>query len=169
MFAAIMAAEGHLDEAMVQFEEAERGDPDSPLIQEQIGHLLLRKRAWPEAEARFRRALALEPDAPTAHVGLARALVRQNRDSEALETALAALALQHQLPAGHFQLGAILSKMQLGERAILAFETGLSMQPGNVLAHRYLSRLYRRAGQLARSEHHRARLRQLDPNGAAEG
>lgn len=169
MFAAVLAMEGRLDQAMVQFEQAERGDPESPLIQEQLGHLLLRKRAWKEAEARFRRALALEHDAPTAHVGLARALVRQNRDSEALEAALAALGLQHQLPAGHFQLGAILSKMQLGERAILAFETGLSMQPGNALAHRYLSRLYRRAGQLAKAEHHLARLRQIDPSGPAEG
>ena len=168
MFATLLGFEGRLEEAIARFEQAERAAPHSPAIQEQLGHLLLKKRSWHEAEKRFRRALKLEPDAPTAHVGLARALARQNRDSEAIKAALAALGLQYHLPAGHFQLGAILSKMDFPQGAILSFETGLSMQPDNALAHRYLCRLYRRAGLAGKADLHFQRLRQLEPHSPAE-
>lgn len=169
MFATLLAIEGNLDQALVCFEQAEKETPDSPAIHEQLGHLLLKRRSWRDAEKQFRRALRLEHDSPTAHVGLARALARQNKDTQAVESALAALGLQYHLPAGHFQLGAILSKLQFTQRAILSFETGLSMQPGNALAHRYLCRLYRRAGQTAQADQHLQRLQQLEPLGRAEG
>lgn len=168
MFATLLAIEGNLNEALRCFEQAEKSAPDSPAIHEQLGHLLLKKRAWGEAEKYFRRALQLESDAPTAHVGLARALARQNKDSEAIESALAALGLQYHLPAGHFQLGAILSKLEFTQRAILSFETGLSMQPGNALAHRYLCRLYRRAGLSEQADQHQQRLEELEPQGPPE-
>lgn len=168
MFATLLGLEGRLDEALARFEEAERAAPQSPAIQEQLGHLLLRKRSWRAAEKRFRSALKLEPDTPTAHVGLARALARQNKDTEAIKAALTALGLQYHLPAGHFQLGAILSKLHFPQRAILSFETGLSMQPDNALAHRYLCRLYRRAGMAAKADLHERRYLQLDPCAKAE-
>jgi len=147
MSANLFTLEGRLDAALECLRQAELLAPDSDQIQEQIGWILLRQRHWWEAEQRFRRALDLESDSPQSLVGLARALVRQNRDVEAVEQALAAVSLQHFLPLGHFQLGAILSKIGYYERAIQAFETGLSMQPGNLIAHRYLSRLFHRIGQ----------------------
>ena len=164
LLAQVASLEGNLDEALACFEKAEQAAPGHPGIPEQLGHLLLRKRAWREAEQRFRRALELEPDSPTAWVGLARALVRQNQDLEAMDAALTGLGLQHHLPAGHFQLGAILAKLRFFDRAIQAFEAGLTMQPGNVLAHQYLCRLYRRIGRDTQVAIHRQQLRVLAPN-----
>ena len=167
MLANLASLEGKLDEALACFEKAAQAAPADRFIQEQLGHLLLRKRAWAAAELRFRRTLELEPDTPTAHVGLARALTRQNQDMAAVEAVLTGLGLQHHLPVGHFQLGAILSKLSHYERAIQAFENGLSMQPGNLLAHQYLSRLYRLIGREAQADCHRvqaARARAKPPH-----
>ena len=164
MFAHLASLDGQLDEALDYFEKAAEAVPNSPAIHEQLGHFLLKKRSWREAERRFRRALELEPDTPTAYVGLARALARQEKNSEAVEAVLSGLGLQHYLPAGHFQLGAILAKLRFYERAIQAFETGLSMQPGNLLAHQFLCRLYRRIGRDQQAAQHRQRLRELAPD-----
>ena len=161
MLANLASLEGNLDEALASFERAAQAAPNDRFIQEQLGHLLLRKRAWAAAEQRFRRTLELEPDTPTAHVGLARALTRQNQNTEAVEAVLTGLGLQHYLPVGHSQLGAILAKLGQCERAIQAFETGLSMQPGNLLAHQYLSRLYRLIGRDEQAAFHRMQLARL--------
>lgn len=118
-----------------------------PSFLEQRGRVLLQLRRWAEAEAAFCAALAIEPENPGALTGLAGALVRQGRDEAALDAVLSALELQHHHPAAHFQLGAILSKGGDFLRAIQSFSTGLAMQPGNLMAHRYLARLYRRTAQ----------------------
>ena len=168
MSAHLAGLQGRLDEALSHFQQAVQTAPDAPAIHEQLGHLLLKKRAWREAEQSFRRALELESDTPTAYVGLSRALARQEKNTEAVETVLTGLGLQHHLPAGHFQLGAVLTKLRFWERAIQAFETGLTMQPGNLLAHQFLCRLYRRTGQDAQAARHRQRLRELAPRGVIE-
>ena len=168
MCANLLTLEGKFDDALTRLRIAEPRAPDDLRLQEQIARALLHKRKWRDAEQRFRRLLKSEPENPTACVGLATALVRQNKDVEAIEAALAAVSLQHFLPAGHFQLGAILSKLRFSERAIQAFETGLAMQPGNAIAHRYLFRLYRLIGQLDKAELHRQRVRQIDPQGPEE-
>ena len=168
MFASLLTLEGKFDDAIARLHNAEQRAPDDLRLHEQIARVLLYKRKWRDAEQRFRRVLKSEPENPTASVGLATALVRQNKDVDAVEAALAAVSLQHFLPAGHFQLGAILSKLRFPERAIQAFETGLAMQPGNALAHRYLCRLYRFIGRLDQAELHRRQLRQIAPQGADE-
>jgi tetratricopeptide (TPR) repeat protein len=168
MFAHLAGLQGQLDEALSHFQRAVQAAPHSPAVHEQLGHLLLKKRGWREAEQSFRRALELEPDTPTAYVGLSRALARQEKNSEAVEAVLTGLGLQHHLPAGHYQLGAILTKLRFWERAIQAFETGLTMQPGNLLAHQFLCRLYRRIGRDAQAAKHRQRLRELAPHLACD-
>ena len=139
-------------EAMAHFREAEALGGPNPLLHEHIGSILLQQRQWKDAENRFRAALALEADRPHSFVGLARALVRQDRDAEALDAALDAVGLLHFLPIGHFQLGAILAKMGDYDRAAQSFETGLSMQPGNAHALRYLALLRLRKNRPQRVE-----------------
>ena len=163
MFANLLTLEGRLDDALGRLRDAEQKAPDDLRLQEQIARVLLNQRRWREAETLFRRLLGSEPENPSACVGLATSLVRQNKDLDAVKAALDAVSLQHFLPAGHFQLGAILSKLRFAKRAILAFETGLSMQPGNTMAHRYLCRLYRMDGQPEKAEFHRQVLRQINP------
>ncbi len=157
----ILILQSKVDEALAELREVVAAHPRDPRAHEQLGRALLRQRRWKEAETHFRQTVSLEPDSPYACVGLARSLVRQDKDAEALEWALAGVGLQYFLPLGHFQMGAILSKMNLPTRAIQAFETGLNMQPGNLLAHRYLCFLYLRGGRAEQAASHRRHVEQL--------
>ncbi|MDB6133398.1 MAG: hypothetical protein JWM59_1641 [Verrucomicrobiales bacterium] len=157
----IRLMEGTPDGALRELESSAPDLATGPDFSIQLGRIHLRRRAWARAEAAFRQALAVESDLPAAWCGLAAALVRQDRDEAALEAALAALGLQHHYPQGHFQLGAILSKMARFGQAVQAFETGLSMESGHPMAHRYLSRLHRRVGHLPAAMAHEEYLRRL--------
>ena len=52
-------------------------------------------------------------------------------------------------------------------QAVQAFETGLSMEAGHPMAHRYLSRLHRRLGNLPASMAHEEYLKRLRHKPAA--
>ncbi len=142
----ILAAQGANDHAVNLLISTRQPNCPDPALHEQIGSILLRLRRWAQAEEAFRAALALDSDRPRSLSGLSMALARQQRDAEALDHALAAVELQHQFPSGHFQLGAVLAKTGQLPEAIRAFQTGLLMQPGHRVAHRWLARLCRRAG-----------------------
>lgn len=133
--------QGDTNEALARLQVAERADPTSSSIQEQMGDLYIRRRAWRQAEIHYGRAVNLDAENAFAWRGLAQALVRQNRDREAAGAALTAVELLHHFPAGHVQLGAILSKMRFYDQAIKAFETALVIQPSNSQARRYIKRL----------------------------
>ena len=163
MKANLLAASGQPADALLAL-DALPTDSQLPAVHEQYGSFHLQLRNWPAAEAAFRRALSLEPDNPGALLGLASALARQDHNDDAAAAALKALELQYWFPAAHFRLGAILSKSADFERAAASFETGLSMQPGNLMAHRYLARIYLRLGQPDRAVAHRAVVRALTAN-----
>ena len=118
--------------------------------------MYLKRRHWAEAERAFLKALSIDEDNARACHGLSVSLLRQDRAVEAVELSLRAVGLQHYFPAAHFQLGLILARLRWLERAAQAFETGLTMWPGALVAHRYLARLYTRLGQDAKAKLHRA-------------
>lgn len=151
----LLAAEGRFDESLHHLRKAEQAEPRLPRLHNQIGVIYLRRRLWAEAERTFNRALSIDGDyAPSCH-GLSVALLRQGRAAEAAEMALRAVGLQHFFPEAHFQLGAVLAKLNWPERAAQAFETGLAMRPGVLVAHRYLARLYSRLGKTEQARAHR--------------
>jgi predicted AlkP superfamily phosphohydrolase/phosphomutase/tetratricopeptide (TPR) repeat protein len=152
----LLCLEGRPEDALASLGELISLDYGRPEPYEQCGRIHLQLRRWAEAESCFRHAIALEADNPHALVGFAAALARQGKHEVALESVLRAVGLQHFLPAGHFQLGAILAKMDAPEKAIQAFEIGLIMEPGNILVHRYLTRLYHRIGNIQRAADHYA-------------
>ena len=66
------------------------------------------------------------------------------------------MGLQHFLPLGHFYLGIALARLGHHDRAVLAFETSLTMHPGLIAAHRWLAALYTRpGGDLGKAVRHR--------------
>jgi hypothetical protein len=67
-------------------------------------------------------------------------------NEEAATEALIAVGLQHFSPLGHFNLGVALARLGQRERAMLAFETSLTMLPGLAAAHRWLGFLYAQPG-----------------------
>jgi tetratricopeptide (TPR) repeat protein len=138
--------EGDMDAALACLLRAESFDPLLPDLHLRIGHTYLRKKRIADAERAFLQALQIDEDSPEAHLGLAVVRLRQRRDQEAAEQALLAVGLQHFLPLGHYHLGVALARLGHHERAVLAFETSLSMLPGLFEAHRWLAALYSHAG-----------------------
>lgn len=158
-FGVIMAAEGRTDESLEALRKAELAEPRLPRLHNQIGTIYLRKRAWKDAERSFLRALEIDGDFAPACNGLSVALLRQDRLVEAAEYALRAVGLQHFFPAAHFQLGIVLARLNWPERAAQAFEMGLQMRPGAILAHRYLARIHSRLGNAEKARFHRETLK----------
>ena len=134
--------EGDMDAALASLLRAETADPRLPDLHLRIGEVYLRKKRTEDAERAFARAIDIDGDSPEAHLGMAMVRLRQRRNEEAAEEALLAVGLQHFLPLGHFYLGVALARLGHRQRAILAFETALSMVPGLLPAHRWLTALH---------------------------
>jgi predicted AlkP superfamily phosphohydrolase/phosphomutase/tetratricopeptide (TPR) repeat protein len=138
--------EENMDEALTSLLRAERSNPRLPDLHLRIGNVYLRQRRTDDAERAFWRALEIDGDSAEAHLGLATVHLGKRRNEQAVEQALHAVGLQHFLPLGHFYLGVGLARISHRERAVLAFETSLTMLPGLMAAHRWLAALYRQPG-----------------------
>jgi len=154
--------EGDMEAAIASLLKAEQSDPRLPNLHLRIGETYLRQKRTDDADRAFQQALDIDGDSPEAHLGLAMVRLRQRRNEEAAEQALLAVGLQHFLPMGHFYLGVALARLGHRQRAMLAFETSLSMLPGLVAAHRWLAALHSQpGGDLGKAIRHRSLYAQL--------
>jgi tetratricopeptide (TPR) repeat protein len=154
--------EGNMEAALTSLLSAEQSDPRLPNLHLRIGETYLRQKRTEDADRAFQQALDIDGDSPEAHLGLAMVRLRQRRNEEAAEQALLAVGLQHFLPLGHFYLGVALARLGHRQRAMLAFETCLSMLPGLVAAHRWLAALHSQpGGDLDKAVRHRSLYAQL--------
>ena len=154
--------EGNMEEALASLLKAEQSDPRLPNLHLRIGETYLRQKRTDDSDRAFQQALEIDGDSPEAHLGLAMVRLRQRRNEEAAEQALLAVGLQHFLPLGHFYLGVALARLGHRQRAMLAFETCLSMLPGLVAAHRWLAALHSQpGGDLDKAIRHRSLYAQL--------
>ncbi len=154
--------EGTMEAALASLLKAEQSDPRLPNLHLRIGETYLRLKRSDDADRAFQQALDIDGDSPEAHLGLAMVRLRQRRNEEAAEQALLAVGLQHFLPLGHFYLGVALARLGHRQRAMLAFETCLSMLPGLVAAHRWLAALHSQpGGDLDKAVRHRGLYAQL--------
>ena len=154
--------EGNMEAALASLLKAEQSDPRLPNLHLRIGETYLRQKRTDDADRAFQQALDIDGDSPEAHLGLAMVRLRQRRNEDAAEQALLAVGLQHFLPLGHFYLGVALARLGHRQRAMLAFETCLSMLPGLVAAHRWLAALHSQpGGDLDKAVRHRSLYAQL--------
>ena len=111
-----------------------------------IGDACLRERQWDDARRAFDQAVAIDADCAEAHHGLAIVALRQRRPADAAEHALRSVGLKHYHATAHLHLGIALARLGRYERAVQAFRTCLSIQPGVIAAHRWLAVIYRQQG-----------------------
>lgn len=88
-----LARQARYDEALKEFVEAQKLDPGSPAVLNDIGGIYHQKRRWPEALKYFEQAAARDPALPDAQVNLAKVLCSMDRCAEALPHAEKAQAL----------------------------------------------------------------------------
>jgi tetratricopeptide (TPR) repeat protein len=138
----IELADGKPEEGLASLLRAEQAEPLLPNLHLRLGETYLRCKRIDDAKRAFQRALEIDGDSPEAHVGLSMVYLRQRQFEEAASEALLAVSLQHFAPLGHFNLGIALARLGQRDRAILAFETSLTILPGLAAAHRWLGVLY---------------------------
>ena len=152
----IELADGKPEEGLASLLRAEQAEPLLPNLHLRLGETYLRCKRIDDAKRAFQRALEIDGDSPEAHVGLSMVYLRQRHFEEAASEALLAVSLQHFAPLGHFNLGIALARLGQRDRAILAFETSLTILPGLAAAHRWLGVLYSGPnGDAVRAARHR--------------
>ncbi len=159
-----LLALGRAGEAQEHFARAEALAPGSANPAVLRGDAYGRAGRWEEAAAAFRRALALDPDNVQAHDGLAAAHLEGRRFHDAARAALEAVGRLHFFPEAHFHLGLALVGLGDHARAVQAFETSLSMAPGNRDAHRWAATLHRKLGHRDQAAGHRQAAEALAQN-----
>jgi spermidine synthase/tetratricopeptide (TPR) repeat protein len=144
-----LAARGKIDEAIAEFGDALRLDPDSAMTHWHLGAALaaggnhgaraLQASAREQAIAHLRRSVQLDPRNGDAQYDLARMLVDAGQAAEALDHFRAASALMPKSVGAHNGLGLAFALQGRIEEAIGQFQLALALDPASADARRNLA------------------------------
>ena len=139
---------GHLDEAIRQFQEAIRLEPDHTDAHNNLGYAFYVKGQMDEAIRQYHEALRLNPDDADAHSNLGIALGNKGQTDEAIRQFQEAIRLKPGHVQAHYNLGiALASKGQMDE-AIRQLQEAIRLKPDNAEAHYNLGTALDKKGQI---------------------
>lgn len=139
---------GQHGEAVVEFSEAVRLDPNSFQTQYNFARALESSRQPEEALAHYREALRLQPEHAASHNNLGRLLAAKGDSQAAIEHYQMAIDLDPQLSEAHNNLGSLLIAYGHTHAAIEQFEQALRLK-ADAAAHSNLAVAYARDGRMA--------------------
>jgi tetratricopeptide (TPR) repeat protein len=141
-------SQNRLDEAIVQYQEGIRLQPDDTDAHNSLGVALARKGQTDEAIRQFQEAIRLKPDYAGAHNNLGNALLSIGPVYEAIRQFQEAIRLKPDYAEAHFNLGnALGGKSQISE-AISQFQEAIHLKPDYVKAHNNLGIALANNGQM---------------------
>ncbi len=168
--AGALLAEGDAAQAAAMLEQeiaasAAKGGPPNPERDCLLGTAYIEMRDADRAESVLRRAADTDPHSARARLGLAQCELLREKYEAAAEHAFEAVQLQHFLPDAHHTLGVALARhaeslsgTERGEaldHAVRFLEIAVSMQPGYLDAHRYLTVVQAKRGDADAATKHR--------------
>ena len=106
--------QGRDQEAVAQFTEALRIDPDHLESHNNLGNILVRQGKYQEAVDHFTEALRVDPNHPAAHHNLGNALFGQGKYQEAIAQFTEALRINPNYAATRYNLGS--AYVKIGDR-----------------------------------------------------
>ncbi len=130
-----LSAQGKLDEAVAEYREAIRLQPDLALAHSNLGNALAGQGKVDEAVAEYRTAIRLQPDFAAAHNALGDALADQGKVDEAVAEYRTVIRLQPDLANAHYNLGIALAAQGKVDEAIAEYRTAIRLQPDHAEAH----------------------------------
>jgi len=131
----MLVERGQVNEAIGQFQEALRFDPDDADAHNNLGSLLGKKGRTDEAIGQFQEAVRLEPDHPLAHYNLGNVLLMKGQMDEAIRQFQAAIRLRPDHAEAHYNLGTALGSKGQTDEAIILYLEATRLNPGNADAH----------------------------------
>ena len=120
---------GRIDEAIGQYREALRLEPDYAEAHYNLGAALGAKGQTDDAAIQFQEAIQIQPDYAEAHSNLGTALSRAGRINEAIVQFQQAIRLQPDNAEFHYDLGAALGMAGRIDEAIIQFQEALRLKP----------------------------------------
>jgi Flp pilus assembly protein TadD len=134
--------EGRIDDAVANFLEALRLNPNYWIALENLGSAYRQQRRWDDARAALDRALAVRPRSPEANYGLAMVFAQTNDTARAEEYLRKALELRAGYPEALNNLGILYLRSGRRDEAVAKFEECIRVTPGFDQAYLNLARLY---------------------------
>jgi tetratricopeptide (TPR) repeat protein len=136
-----LAQVGRVQEAIIQFEQALRIEPDYAEAHSNLGLALGQTGQLQEAIRQFEQALLIQPDDIGVRCNLAIALAQLGRTQEAMGHWERALRIKPDSAEVHYNLGVALEQMGKLKEAIGHYEQALRLKPDYAEARNSLARL----------------------------
>ncbi len=144
-----LEAQGKLVEAIAEYHESLRLDPDSAAPHANLGAALQKQGKLAEAIAECREAIRLWPDTPQAHYSLGQALHSLGRVAEAIAEFREAIRLKSHDFRAHFNLGNTLLEQGKPAEAVAEYREAIRLKPDFHEAHCNLGAGLSEQGRLA--------------------
>jgi tetratricopeptide (TPR) repeat protein len=141
--------QGKLAEAIAEFREAIRLQPNLTDVHINLGNALRGQGKPEEAIAEFREAIRLQPNHPWAHYNLGNALRAEGKLAQAIAEFREAIRLQPNHPWAHNNLGNALRAEGKLAQAIAEYREAIRLQPNLFVAHTNLGNALDNQGKLA--------------------
>ncbi|MGD1020931.1 MAG: tetratricopeptide repeat protein [Verrucomicrobiia bacterium] len=145
----VLSRAGRVSDAIGQYDQALRLDPESPEAQYGLALALEQAGRNDEAIAHFEQALRLKPDNAEAHANLGHVLSQEGRTSDAIGQYDQALRLDPDLPEAHYGLALALEQAGRTDEAVTHYEQAVRIKPENAEAHANLGYVLSRAGRVS--------------------
>jgi len=144
----ILIQNGRTLEAMDQYEQAFRLDPEDVEAHYNLASALLRTGRSSEAIDQFEQALRLRPDFAMAHYNLGDALFATNRLAEAIDQYRQALRVNPDYIEAHINLGNALQQVGQFSEAMEQYQQVLKINPNQALTRYNLAVVLVKVGQI---------------------
>jgi tetratricopeptide (TPR) repeat protein len=135
----VLAEQGKLNEAMVNYFEALRIKPDFAEAHNNIGSALVVQGKSDEAVGHFSEAVRINPDFEKAHINLGHVFFERGNLDKAFAHFSEALRIKPDYGEAHNGMGAVLTNQGRIDEAIKHFSEAVRIKPGYVKALRNLA------------------------------
>ena len=130
-----LAQSGRIEEAIAQYEQALRINPDYAEAHSNLGNALRQAGRAAEAVEHFEQVVRIEPDIAEAHNNLGAALAQAGMIEEAITQYAQALQIRPDYAEAHYNLGSALLQVGQNQEAIEQLEQALRIKPDYADAH----------------------------------
>jgi tetratricopeptide (TPR) repeat protein len=146
--------EGRLDEAILEFKEVLRINPDFPGVHFALGEIYWRKMDTAKATELLQLALQEDPNQPLGNYYVGDMLVEQRKFQDAMPHLKIALSVYPELARAHFLMGKCYAGTGELQAALQEYNGALKLFPDFKEAHFQLYQLYARLGDKEKSQEH---------------
>ncbi len=155
---------GRLPEAIEQYRQALRFQPDYPEAHNNFGNALERMDRLEEAIGHYQAAVRIKPDFAEAHGNLGIALEEAGKMPEAISHFEDALRIQPDYAEAHYALGLALAQTGRIQEAISHWEQALRIRPDLADAHNHLGLALAQTGRMPEAINHFEEALRIDPH-----